>query len=754
MTSIGGYTFTYCSGLTSIIVDSNNEYYSSLDGVLFNKDITEIICFPHGKATTETQYTIPNSVTSIGYAAFRGCSGLSGELIIPNTVISIGNYAFYNCSGFSGELTIPESVISIGSAAFSGCTRVDNFIIENSTPCTLGSSVFPTNKFIYVPVGSIEEYNTASYWSSYTYLIEIDTDVELNITLTSPNSLLTEINSASSESSKINRLAITGELGDDDWALLKSDCTMLYYLDLSQATNSEIPSKTFSDNTLLQTVIMSNNLVSIGDSTFCNCSGLMGGLNIIPSTVKNIGNFAFFHCTGFSGELNVPESVTSIGDCAFAYCGGLTSIIADTNNKYYSSLDGVLFNKDATKIVAFPSGKSSLEPEYTIPNSVTTIGAGAFYCCSGFTGELTIPSTVTIIEDYAFYACTNLTGDLTIPNSVTSTGKGAFGWCLNITGELSISNSVTTIEDNTFAACGFTGELTIPETVTSIGKGAFSTCHGFTGNLIIPDSVTEIGSYAFQYCDGFSGVLTIPNSVISIGEGAFNWCRGFTGELTIPETVTYIGDYAFYNCSGLTGELNIPSSITSIGTYTFDGCNGFTGELTIPNSVTSIGDSAFRGCNGFTGELAIPNSVTYIGEGAFAFCSGFNDVKVNWETPLTVTSYYVFSTDTYSTATLSVPVGTLEAYKADSFWGDFYNIIEDSSLAVEDNLVNSAKVYTIDGALMVSGAVDGSAIKVYNLNGANVANGVVMDGTAQVELPADSGIYIVTVGNQSYKVVR
>ncbi|MFI3240661.1 MAG: T9SS type A sorting domain-containing protein, partial [Bacteroidales bacterium] len=108
-----------------------------------------------------------------------------------------------------------------------------------------------------------------------------------------------------------------------------------------------------------------------------------------------------------------------------------------------------------------------------------------------------------------------------------------------------------------------------------------------------------------------------------------------------------------------------------------------------------------------------------------------------------------------STVTLSVPVGTLEAYQADSFWGQFANIVEDSTLAVEGNLVvDETKVYTIGGELMVSGVTNGTAIKVYNLNGVNVANSVVLDGAAQVELPTASGIYIVTVGNQSYKVVR
>ncbi|MFI3239601.1 MAG: leucine-rich repeat domain-containing protein, partial [Bacteroidales bacterium] len=225
-------------------------------------------------------------------------------------------------------------------------------------------------------------------------------------------------------------------------------------------------------------------------------------------------------------------------------------------------------------------------------------------------------------------------------------------------------------------------------------------------------------------------------------------CSSLTA-IDLPDSLTKIGEAVFYNCTSITA-IDLPDSLTEIGEAAFAVCTSLT-SIDLPDSLTEIGSYAFYYCTALT-SIDLPDSLTEIGTYAFYYCTALTDIKVNWETPLTVTSSDVFVT--YTSATLSVPVGTLEDYKADSFWGQFTNIVEDASLAVEDNLMDETKVYAIGGTLMVSGAVDGAAVKVYNLNGVNVANGVVLDGAAQVELPTASGIYIVTVGNQSYKVVR
>ena len=287
-----------------------------------------------------------------------------------------------------------------------------------------------------------------------------------------------------------------------------------------------------------------------------------------------------------------------------------------------------------------------------IPNSVTSIGMGAFSCCTGLT-SITIPDSVTSIDNEAFYGCTGLTS-VTIGNGVTSIGWAAFVGCSKLTSILvadgntkyhSSGNclietasktlilgcktsvipsdgSVTSIGEYAFKKCTELTSVTIPNSVTSIGNWAFYECSSLT-SVTIPNSVTSIGYEAFSGCSGLKNV-TIPDSVTSIGSCAFSDCSGLTS-ITIPNRVTSIGEYAFYECSSLT-SVTIPNSVTSIGYAAFSGCSGLK-NVTIPDSVTSIGDSAFWGCGGLT-SVTIPNSMTSIGDSAFKGCTGLTSVTI------------------------------------------------------------------------------------------------------------------------------
>ena len=338
----------------------------------------------------------------------------------------------------------------------------------------------------------------------------------------------------------------------------------------------------------------------------------------LPNTITFIGDYAFKDCRGLT-SVTIPNSVITIGASAFGGCSGLTSV--------------------------------------TIPNSVITIGASAFGGCSGLT-SVTIPSSVITIGASAFGECSGLTS-VTIPNSVISIGKYAFSNCTGLT-SVDISNTITSISDGTFSNCTGLTSVTIPNSVTSIGNNAFNNCKGLS-SITIPNLVTSIGEKAFSGCLGLTRVK-IPNSVVLIDHMAFSnctgltrvditdldsWCRIIFGykynevhgtytsnpltyahhlylngqevtDLTIPNSTTTINDYAFYGCTGLT-SLTISNLVTSIGDRAFYGCSGLTSVVT-GESVTHIKDKAFSGCSGLT-SVTIGKAVKRIESAAFSGCS-------------------------------------------------------------------------------------------------------------------------------------
>ena len=175
----------------------------------------------------------------------------------------------------------------------------------------------------------------------------------------------------------------------------------------------------------ITSITIPNSVISIEDGAFQNCSGLTS--ITIPSSVTSIANSAFWNCSGLT-SITIPSSVTSIGVNVFYGCSGLTDITVDSSNPSYCSESGVLFNKDKTTLIYYPLGKNG---SYTIPDGVTAIGDYAFYYCSGLT-SVTIPSSVTSIGESAFRHCTGLTS-ITIPNSVTSIVNLAFWDCDSLT---------------------------------------------------------------------------------------------------------------------------------------------------------------------------------------------------------------------------------------------------------------------------------------------------------------------------------
>jgi hypothetical protein len=542
-----------------------------------------------------TNITIPSSVTTIGNNAFNGCTGLT-NINIPSATTSVGSSAFNGCTGFT-SINIPASIINIGSNAFNGCSGLTSvyFLTTSSIP-TIGANAFQgTNLFsiaYYISTAAnSSNLNGIGFSSvSYVWAATINT-ISYTLSTGSQNTATVDMGNQSNTSSAIT---------------LPSSITVAT-LAFSVTT---IGTDAFATNSILTSISLPNTIAIIAPEAFNGCANLT--------------------------SISIPSSVTSIASDSFKNCTSLTGFSVSASNANYSNDSaGALFNKDATALLQYPLGNP--QTSYTIPSSVTSVGASAFLGCAtlqkvlttttklGFSFEgvqefgalralaasafaglssVTLPNTVTNIEAGAFQGCTSLTS-VTIPNSVVSIGAGAFTGCTTLT------------------------NLVIPSSVTSIGAGAFQGCTSLT-TITLPSTTTTISATAFQGSTSLS-TINIPGAVTLIETGAFQTCTSLTSFTVDQANQNYSVDSfgVLFDKNKTTliqfplgisnASYTIPSSVTTIATGAFSGSTGLIG-INIPNSVITIGDSAFKDCTRLL-NVTIPISVLSIGATSFNGCS-------------------------------------------------------------------------------------------------------------------------------------
>ncbi|HBL40068.1 MAG TPA: hypothetical protein DDY98_00240 [Ruminococcaceae bacterium] len=548
-----------------------------------------------------TSVTIPNGVVSIEDGAFQGCKRLT-SITIPSSVTSIGSYAFYSCTGlktagpigggyniefgwdltipgsaFQGctgltSITIPSSVMSIGGYAFSGCTGLKDVYYLGTQgqweKVTIGSSnTSLTNATVHFTEVSPLTFELSDDGESYSVSA---CDESASGALIIPSTYCGKPVTSIGESAFYGCTGLTSITIPDSVTNIGSNAfyNTLYYNTGSNWDNNVL----YIGNHLIEaktsvsgSYTIKSDTITIAGNAFYNRAGLTS--IIIPNSVKSIGDSAFWGCTGLTG-ISIPSSVTSIGSVAFSYCYNLEEIYigaglketgwgafflfpdgiddisaklqrftVSSDNPYFSSDEsGVLFNKNKTELLQFPFGKSG---EYSVPNTVKSIGYVAFTCCTGLT-SITIPNSVTSIGDWAFSDCTGL--------------KDVY-----YTGTQERWNAVSISSGNdclTSATVHFSDESSLTFELNNDGESySVSDCdESASGALIIPSTycgkpVTSIGYGAFGGCTGLTSI-TIPSSVTSIGECAFGGCTGLTS-VTIPNSVTNIESAAFYGCSSL-----------------------------------------------------------------------------------------------------------------------------------------------------------------------------------------------------------
>ena len=505
---IGRGAFIGCDGLTSITIPSSVtfmggeafEYCSGLTSVTINYGLTIIRPGAFALCYNLASVNIPSSVTTIYDNAFDGCRSLT-SVTLPASVTSIGDEAFGWCTSLT-SITIPSSVTTIGDGAFSGCSSLTSVTVMMKDPIEIEEYTFDNryNAILYVPYGCKASYEATDYWKDFKEIIEISPIIEF-----------ADVN--------VKALCVTNWDTNDDGELSEAEAAAV--ADLGEVFKGKTNITSFKE---LQYF---TGLEVIGEMAFGGCSGMTSVT--IPNSVTSIDDYAFCDCSSLT-SVTIPNSVTSISNRAFEYCFGLNEISVASGNSQYDSRNGcdaIIETSSNTLIIGC---KNSI-----IPNSVSSIGPGAFFSCYGLT-------------------------NITIPNSVTSIGSSAFAYCSGLTNVI-IGNSVSIIDNYAFRGCSNLTSVTIPNYVTNIGYAAFRNCSSLK-SVTIGSSVLIIGGSAFRGCPSLTSV-TIPNSVTEIVNGAFAECSGLAS-VTIGNSVTSIGYGAFYDCSSLTSvtvEMEIPVAI-------------------------------------------------------------------------------------------------------------------------------------------------------------------------------------------------
>lgn len=635
-----GDLFYRMTSENTVSVISNWESYSSLTSVTIPEYVT------YSDATFK--------VTGVGNEAFFGYSNIT-SVTLPATLESIGYDAFRG-TGIS-SITIPESLTYLGSGAFTDCCMLKS-VVWNAKACRSGSSEW--------------NYRYNDYWSTCDNTQDITSFTFGKNVEVIPVGLCTGLSSLTSIVIPSHVVAIeTGAF---------SNCSGLTTITIPNSVKT-IGYRAFYNCSALNTITLGNSVDSIGSGAFLSCSNLK--TTYFTGSMSQWCNIRFADLTAnplyvagnlyVSGkilrELTIPSDVQAIRDYVFAGSTFLSSVTIGNNVKaignyaFYacSALTTLQMGNAVTDIGDYALAQCTKLPDLTIGNSVVSIGEGAF--SEDNITSVTLPSSVKTIGADAFSRCGNLT-------RVDYTGDAA-GWCgIRFGGDA--ANPVQYAK-KLYINGTIQRQITVPATITSLSPYAFINYEDLTA-ISIPNSVTSIGAYAFSGCSNLS-LANIPNNVTEVVDYLFNNCEKLT-DITIPDKVTTIGAYAF--CNTAITAITIPESVTYVESYALSSstlqsvvwnaraasfgryipwCERYYNNivsLSLGDKVQTIPNYFTQACEKLS-AVTIPASVTSIGEYAFPNCT---EVNVKPVTPPAITSSS-FS----ETAKIYVPCASMDTYQ-------------------------------------------------------------------------------------------
>ena len=519
----------------------------------------------------------------------------------------------------------------------------------------------------------------------------------------------------------------------------------------------------------------------------------------IPSSVTTIGEYAFSDCFDFTAVHISDLSAWCNIDFGNEYANPLSY----AHNLYLNGnlVTDLVIPDDVTEIKPYAFKSCSNLKSVTIPSSVTTIGYGAFGYCFDFTAvhisdlsawcnidfgsslsyahnlylngdlitNLVIPSDVTEIKAFAFHNCTGLTS-VTIPNSVTTIGSSAFYGCDGFT-SITIPNSVTTIGSSAFKECTDLTSITIPNSVITIGEYAFYDCSSLT-SVNIPNSVTTIGDCAFTDCTSLESV-NIGNSVTGIEYYEFIGCNSLTS-VVIGESVKTISYKAFANCGNLADVYCLATSVPRTESDAFENSYIEYATLHVPGELidsykNTAPWSGFGTIKAIDGDVPGPQTpvtpkcatpvITYSAgklniacdtEGAqFVTTITDSDIRTHYDSTIELTVTYNITT--YATLAGYENSDTIQASLC---WIDSTPTMEQIGTDISEIASTPVLVRSSNGNIFVSGATEGTAIRIYSADGMNVGSAVSSEGETAIPTTLQKGkIAIVAIGNSRIKMV-